>query len=210
VKTSRKLGIGSSLVALLAASAGAETRIHAAVANNYVFRGTSQSDDRPSATAGVDWLGDAGVYAGGNAISVREGAELDAYAGYTRRFGIFAVDAGVNAYEYTGDQYVDGAFREVYVGGQAGPVGLSLYRGDAPFGLRYWYGDLYAGIDAGPVVVELHWGVSDYEMGEREHDQFAGLAGHWRGLDWRVRVTRHEGEEANVVAAIGKSWRLSR
>lgn len=210
MKTPRKVGIGSSLVALLAASAGAETRIHAAVASNYVFRGMSQSDDRPSASVGVDWLGDAGIYAGGNAISLDEGAELDAYAGYTRRFGPFTFDAGANAYEYSGDHYVDGAFREVFVGGQAGPVGLSLYRGDAPFGLRYWYGDLYAGIDAGPVVVELHWGVSDYERGERAHDQFAGVAGRWRGFDWRLRVTRHEGDEANFVAAIGKSWRLSR
>jgi uncharacterized protein (TIGR02001 family) len=201
------------IVALLASHAGAETRIYGALASNYVFRGISTSGERASAGAGVDWQHRTGLYAGGNVSSLARGVEIDGYAGFTRRVGLFAFDLGTSRYEYTSDRYGDGAFREWYAGGQAGPVGVTVYRGRSPFGgTRYWYGQLDASWPQGPVTLELHYGVSDYGAGERISDQSAGFAAHWRGLDWRVRITHREAsdDDADLVAAISKTWTVNR
>jgi uncharacterized protein (TIGR02001 family) len=210
LNASRKLGICWSVAALLATSVGAETRVYGAFASNYVFRGVSWSQDRGSASVGFDWQHPSGAYAGANLASVREGAETDLYAGYTRQYGIFALDFGATAYDYSDHRYVDGTFRELYVGGQAGPVGVSVYRGRYA-DLQYWYGAVDAGVPAGPVTIEMHYGLSDYEFGERMSDQYFGVASNWRGLDWRLRFTHREGEgDSKFVAAISKSWTVSR
>jgi uncharacterized protein (TIGR02001 family) len=210
LNASGKLGICWLLVVLLASGAGAETRIYGAAASNYVFRGFSWSDDRASASAGIDWQHRSGIYAGGNVTSVKQGVEFDTYAGYTQRFGLFAVDFGGSTYDYSDDDYIDGKFRELYVGGQAGPVGFSFYRGQSPFGSRYWYGEANAGLPVGPVTVELHYGLSEYAS-DRSGDEYVGFAARWRGLDWRVRVTHHEGDEdPKFVAAISRSWTVGR
>ena len=207
----RKLGICTIVIALVSSSVGAETRIYGALASNYVVRGYSLSDDRASASAGVDWQHGSGVYAGGNASSVESGAEWDVYAGYTRQFGPFALDFGVSKYEYTDHDYIDGGFRELFVGGQVGPVALSVYRGHSPFGdHRYWYGELDAGVPAGPVTLELHYGVTDHGY-LRESDQYVGVARHWRGLDWRLRFTHVESDDdIRYVVALTKHWTLNR
>jgi len=124
LNASRKLGIGWCFAALLASSAGAETRVYGALASNYVFRGVSWSDERASASAGLDWQHPTGIYGGGNVTSVSSGVEMDGYAGYTRQVGMFSVDFGASLYDYSDEGYIDGEFREVYVGGQVGPVAV--------------------------------------------------------------------------------------
>jgi len=205
----RKLGICTIFIALVSSSVGAETRIYGALASNYVFRGYSLSNDAASASVGLDWQHPTGVYLGSNVTSVKKGVEWDAYAGYTHRFGLFALDFGGSTYEYSDEHYIDGDFRELYVGGQAGPVALTVYRGRSPFGLRYWYGQLDAGVPAGPVTVELHYGVTDYGA-ERMNDEYVGVARRWRGLDWRLRFTHNEDQGTRYVAAVSKSWSLGR
>jgi uncharacterized protein (TIGR02001 family) len=107
--------------------------LYGALASNYVFRGVSWSDERASASAGLDWQHPAGIYGGGNVTTVSGGVEMDGYAGYTRQLGMFAVDFGASVYDYSDEGYLNGEFKELYVGGQVGPVGLSIYRGRAPF-----------------------------------------------------------------------------
>jgi uncharacterized protein (TIGR02001 family) len=213
VNASRKLGIGCCFAALLASSAGAQTRVYGAVASNYVFRGVSWSDERASASAGLDWQHPLGVYAGGSVTTLDQGVELDGYAGYTHQIGAFSIDFGGTLYDYSDDDYIDGDFRELYVGGQFGPVAVSVYRGRSPFdNARYWYGEANAGFPAGPVTIELHYGLSDYGFGENIDDAYAGIAAGWRGFDWRVRFTHREDDvdDVNVVLAISRSWRVSR
>jgi uncharacterized protein (TIGR02001 family) len=207
----RNLGICTVFIALVSSSVGAETRIYGALASNYVFRGYSLSDDAASASTGIDWQHPSGAYAGGNLTTVESEVEWDVYAGYTHQFGPFALDFGGTSYEYSDSDYIPGGFREVYVGGQAGPVALSVYRGRSPFGgARYWYGELDAGVPAGPVTIELHYGVTDWGN-YRMSDQYVGVARRWRGLDWRLRFTHVEGEnDTHYVAAVSKSWRLGR
>jgi hypothetical protein len=146
--------------------------------------------------------------------TVSTGVELDGYAGYTRQLGMFSVDFGASLYDYSDDDYIDGEFKELYVGGQVGPVALSVYRGSAPFdwSSRYWYGEANAGIPAGPVTLELHYGLLDYGFGGNIGDIYAGIVAPWRGFDWRVRFTHREddADDVNVVLAISRSWRLGR
>jgi uncharacterized protein (TIGR02001 family) len=212
LNASRKLRICWSIVALLASGVSAETRIYGSGASNYVFRGVSWSDDQASASAGIDWQHPSGIYAGGNVTTVRQGAEIDSYAGYTRRYGLFALDLGASNYDYSDDTYIKGSFREVYLGGQVGPVGISIYRGRTPFDTpRYWYGEVNAGVPTGPVTLELHYGISNYGDGEHTSDQFVGVLGRWLGLDWRLRLThREDGGDVKYVAGISKTWTVSR
>jgi uncharacterized protein (TIGR02001 family) len=197
---------------VLASSTGAETRVYGAIASNYVFRGVSWSDERASASGGVDWQHASGIYAGGSVTTLHQGVELDGYAGYTRRLGVFTLDLGASAYDYSDEGYIDGDFKELYVGGQIGPVAVSAYRGQSPFDSdRYWYGEANAGVPAGPVMIEMHYGLVDYG-GDSIGDAYAGIAAAWHGFDWRVRFTYREDDEddLNVVLAISRSWRLGR
>ncbi len=76
-----------------------------AVSSDYVFRGVSQTREKPSVSAGVD-LTRNGVYAGGWASNVDFGdktdAEVDLYAGYRPEVAGYALDFGVVGYLYPG------------------------------------------------------------------------------------------------------------
>jgi uncharacterized protein (TIGR02001 family) len=211
MQASRKLGIVWLMVAPLASSAGAETRVYATLASNYVFRGASLTDDDPSVGGGLDWQHGSGAYGGAALTSVLDGVEVDGYAGYTHRFGAFAIDAGATYYDYATDSYLDGNAQELFIGGQVGPLGLSVFRGDSVFG-RYWYGQVDAALPAGPLTLELHYGLIDYGVGEQVRDEYVGFVATWHGFDWRVRLTqREEGDEdIRFVAAISRSWTVRR
>ncbi len=88
----------------------------AAVANNYVFRGVTQSNREASVSAYFEprynitkelqfYLG-----AAGNSISFtnRAAAEVDVYAGLRPSFGPVVFDFGVWGYLYPGGQCIDG------------------------------------------------------------------------------------------------------
>ena len=85
-----------------------------ALASDYVFRGVSQTRERPAISAGVD-LTNNGFYAGAWASNVDFGdstdAEVDLYAGYRPEVAGYALDFGVIGYLYAGQP--DGAFRDV-------------------------------------------------------------------------------------------------
>lgn len=90
--------------------------------SNYIFRGTSQSGDRPAIQGGMDYSHASGFYAGTWASSISwltdtgadgyggeraynsSSMELDIYAGYTAEIGETGItyDVGVNQYIYPG------------------------------------------------------------------------------------------------------------
>lgn len=76
-----------------------------ALASDYVFRGVSQTRERPAISAGVD-LTNEGFYAGAWASNVDFGdstdAEVDLYAGYRPEVAGYALDFGVVGYLYPG------------------------------------------------------------------------------------------------------------
>ena len=143
--TFRKIAVATVLSAglLTAGSASAEVSGSVAVVSDYLFRGVTQTSEKPALQGGVTWTHDSGFYAGGwgSSISwlsdadpdVSSQVELDMFAGYTGKFGQseFGYDVGLNYYGYPGD----------YPAGFNDPDTLELY-----FGLswkflsaRYWY-----------------------------------------------------------------------
>lgn len=143
--TFRKIAVVTVLSAglLTAGSASAEVSGSVAVVSDYLFRGVTQTSEKPALQGGVTWTHDSGFYAGGwgSSISwlsdadpdVSSQVELDMFAGYTGKFGQseFGYDVGLNYYGYPGD----------YPAGFNDPDTLELY-----FGLswkflsaRYWY-----------------------------------------------------------------------
>jgi uncharacterized protein (TIGR02001 family) len=84
---------------------------NAAITNDYVFRGVSQSDEDPALQGGIDYaFGDSGVYVGAWGSNVdfgRDGPDLevDAYIGYTTDFADkWNVDVSVLRYNYIGSR----------------------------------------------------------------------------------------------------------
>ena len=143
--TFRKIAVVTVLSAglLTAGSASAEVSGSVAVVSDYLFRGVTQTSEKPALQGGVTWTHDSGFYAGGwgSSISwlsdadpdVSSQVELDMFAGYTGKFGQseFGYDVGLNYYGYPGD----------YPAGFNDTDTLELY-----FGLswkflsaRYWY-----------------------------------------------------------------------
>ena len=143
--TFRKIAVATVLSAglLTAGSASAEVSGSVAVVSDYLFRGVTQTSEKPALQGGITWTHDSGFYVGGwgSSISwlsdadpdVSSQVELDVFAGYGGKFGQseFGYDVGLNYYGYPGD----------YPAGFNDPDTLELY-----FGLswkflsaRYWY-----------------------------------------------------------------------
>lgn len=108
----------------------------AAITNNYVFRGISQSNRNASVSAYFEprynLTPDLQLYAGvaGNSISFtnRAAAEIDVYGGIRPTFGALALDFGVWGYIYPGGQCID----YVAGGGVVCPLGAdALVNGNA-------------------------------------------------------------------------------
>ena len=108
----------------------------AAITNNYVFRGISQSNRNASVSAYFEPRyninPDLQLYVGvaGNSISFtnRAAAEVDVYGGIRPTFGALALDFGVWGYLYPGGQCID----YIAGGGQVCPVGAdALVNGNA-------------------------------------------------------------------------------
>ncbi len=82
-----------------------------ALVSEYVFRGISQSDEKPAFQGGFDVTHESGVYAGvwGSNIDFNEGAgvdgpslEVDLYGGYSGSVNDISYDVGVIYYAYPG------------------------------------------------------------------------------------------------------------
>ncbi|MCA0392636.1 MAG: TorF family putative porin [Proteobacteria bacterium] len=131
--SSRKIAIATLLSAglLVAGSASAEVSGSATVVSDYLFRGITQTDEKPALQAGVTYTHDSGFYVGawGSSISwlsdadpdVSSQVELDGFLGYAGAFGEsdFGYDVGVNYYWYPGSYpagFNDADTAEVYVG----------------------------------------------------------------------------------------------
>ncbi len=86
---------------------------NAGLASNYVFRGISQTVDKPALQGGFDYAHASGFYAGiwgsnvswiiGSGATGDAGLELDTYAGFKSSFaGDFSYDVGFVRYNYPG------------------------------------------------------------------------------------------------------------
>src|SRR5690606_26384764 len=98
----------------LAGQASAEVTGEVTVVSDYLFRGVTQTDEKPALQAGLTWEHESGFYVGtwGSSISwladsdpdVSSQVELDVFVGYAGAFGDSGVgyDVGANYYWYPG------------------------------------------------------------------------------------------------------------
>lgn len=138
-KSLRAVSIGAAVAAALGSGvASAELTGNAAVTNNYIWRGVTQTSDQAAGQGGIDWGHSSGLYAGTwlsnvDFSGVGDGYEMDVYAGFGGEAGGFGYDLGVITYQYPVSPQFN--FTEVYIAGTFSVVTIGLnYTVDAASG----------------------------------------------------------------------------
>ena len=104
---------------------------NASVANNYIWRGLTQTMNEPAVSGGIDYASDSGFYAGTWASNVKYGAadnfsyEHDVYFGYAGESGDISYDVGYLYYNY--DEAAGFDFGEIYGTIGYGSFSATLY-----------------------------------------------------------------------------------
>ena len=130
----------------------AEFESNVAIANDYVWRGMTQTSEEPAISGGFDIAGESGLYFGTWASNVEFGdgaaLELDWYAGYANELeNGLSYDIGYLAFTYPGEDSLD--FEEIYFG-----LGYSY------FGLTY-----SSGQDSSPDNTEFSVALGETGLG---------------------------------------------
>ena len=152
----RKYAVAALLCGALGSTgeAAAETTGSLALTSNYLFRGVTQTNDKPALQGGITWTHESGCYAGGwgSSISwladgdpaVSSSVELDGFVGYSGTFGASDVgfDVGATYYAYPGK----------FPSGYNSPDTVELYAGLTYKALsaKYWHSttDLFGSPDS--------------------------------------------------------------
>lgn len=113
MSTFKRAAIAATILTATLASqsaiAGWSTNV--GIVSDYHFRGIQQTESA-SASAGLDFAGDTGFYAGAWTAEVEDGLEIDVYAGYGIELDSgLTLDANFTTYQYTGD--FDSAYNEI-------------------------------------------------------------------------------------------------
>lgn len=132
-KKLKAVALGAAVAAALSSGvAMADLTGNAAVSNNYIWRGVTQTQNAAAASGGLDWSGGPGFYVGtwlGNVDFTpagQKGYEMDVYAGWggETQGGGFAWDLGVITYQYPMEPQIN--FSEVYASGTFSVVTLGI------------------------------------------------------------------------------------
>jgi len=189
------LGMGS--VSVMAAD-GVSANV--GFVSNYVWRGVTQTEDKPAVQGGFDWTkGDAsvGVWGSslnGSSVASLPGMELDVYGSY--KIGPVTVGAIYYAYPMAtaADTY------ELNVGGDVGPVSLmASYNPD----LKGTY--LEAGYSfemTKGISLDLHVGNADQGVGT---DYSVGISGSTGGFDLGLTAANSDLTGSTTFVSISKS-----
>jgi uncharacterized protein (TIGR02001 family) len=93
------------------------------VTTDYIFRGISQTQEKPAVQTGLTWSHDSGVYLGfwGSNVDYKDNdestSEMDAFIGYAQSIGNFSYDLGYISYFYPGtERNKSYDFQEVILG----------------------------------------------------------------------------------------------
>ena len=130
----------------------AEFESNVGIANDYVWRGMTQTSEEPAISGGFDIAGESGLYFGTWASNVEFGdgaaLELDWYTGYANELeNGLSYDIGYLAFTYPGEDSLD--FEEIYFG-----LGYSY------FGLTY-----SSGQDSAPDNTEFSVALGETGLG---------------------------------------------
>jgi len=120
----KKAVLGSVVaMGLLSAGQAAASGLSANVgfASEYIFRGIYQAES--SASAGLDYNHDSGLYIGTWAADVNKGIEYDLYGGYSGNVSDFNYGVGFTGYYYSDD--FDKTYQEINLSAGYGPVTIT-------------------------------------------------------------------------------------
>ncbi|QIL19394.1 TorF family putative porin [Thermomonas sp. HDW16] len=208
--TTRRARIAIAVLALLGfADAQAGTSGNVSLTSDYVFRGLSQTNQKPALQGGVEYASDGGFYIGtwGSNASwlsdlststapISSSLELDVYGGYRGQFSeAVSYDVGAAYYWYPGD----------FPSGFNSADTLELYAGvtvDASdkisLGAKYSYAptDLFGYVDSngsGYLDLSASFAVADgWSIGAHAGKQWIEGNGNsaFEYTDWKLGVTR--------------------
>ncbi|KQQ33128.1 hypothetical protein ASF61_13450 [Duganella sp. Leaf126] len=228
---------GAGLLATLSGLAAAAEPAPAAwtesgnvtLVSDYLFRGISQTQAKPTAQAALDFTHSSGVYLGlfGSGVSHAAynngaGAELDVYGGYRHALDAdTSLDAGLVTYWFPGAHYAT-AGRDIQYHTQEAKFGVNVgsFNAYAWVSLsRYWFGFAVqpgsgALVDTrGTVYGELNWNpelapglVLNLHAGRQQVRRMAAF----NFYDARVGVTKTVGHWAFAAAGTYNSGDASR
>ena len=195
----------AGLAAAPAAFAGTSGSL--SLTSDYVFRGVSQSNQKPALQGGVEYAHDGGFYLGawGSSISwlsdlstsaapVSSSLELDAYGGYRGKFNdVVGYDVGANYYWYPGSYpsgFNSANTLELY-------AGISIAASDKlSFGAKYSYAttDLFGYVDSdgsGYLDLSANLAVADgWALAAHAGKQWIEGNEAFEYTDWKLGVTR--------------------
>ncbi|HYN53927.1 MAG TPA: TorF family putative porin [Methylotenera sp.] len=195
--------------------------------SQYIFRGLTQTADRPAIQGGADYSHSSGLYAGvwGSNISwlddggnyKHSSAEFDLYGGYRNTIGETGIgyDVGLLNYFYPGSKTAAGkaydGFTDPYTLEAYGALSYKWLQAKLSYGLTDIFGvedsdgSYYAELNANIPILDtgltanLHYGRQDY----RGSDASNGGASNdklYTYNDWKVGVTKSWSNGVNVGA----------
>lgn len=158
-----------------------ELSANAAVTNNYIWRGLTQTENESAVQGGIDYADDSGFYVGTWVSNVNYGPsdvysyEHDLYAGYAFDAGGISWDIGYLYYNY--DKEAEFDFGEIYARAGIGGFTLSAYvltnteADEAPgqdfkAGGTYYLSTDYAFEVGDGIEIGLHVGYHDGDFAE--------------------------------------------
>lgn len=164
-----------------------------AIVSDYVWRGDSQTTEKPAIQGGLDWAKDKlsfGVWGS----SLTTGTEIDLYGKYN--FGPVAVGAIYYYYPAT----TTSSFSEVNVGGDVGPVSLMFsYNTDSAATSKYYAEAAYSFELSKGTSLKLHVGQAE----KLTADYSLGVATKAAGLD--LGATYSNKDKGLFFVSVGKS-----
>ncbi|SMM98451.1 conserved hypothetical protein [uncultured Candidatus Thioglobus sp.] len=182
------------------------------IANDYVWRGLTQTDGELAIQGGFDYDAGNGFAAGvwGSNVDFNSDAssEFDLYASYSGEVDDFGYEVGYIAYRYPSESAID--FEEAYVGGSYAGVNLTYYAGLGEFddgATVENYVEVSYDLPIEEVGVSVLYG--DYKNG---YDYYGiGIGQSFSGLDFGLNYTKTSPDdggdgENNTVFSISKSF----
>ena len=170
------LGMSSAALADGHEAMGLSFSANVALTTDYVFRGTSFSNNEAAVQGGFDAEHTSGVYAGiwGSSIDgYNGGAEIDYYIGWAGDVGPVGLDVGVTEYTAPGDSSFDGT--EFFIGASTGvgPGSVALYYYDADDydGEQTW--ELSGEVPVGMITLGAAVGTRDYDTNTSDYDYWS-------------------------------------
>ncbi|WP_275100372.1 TorF family putative porin [Sedimenticola hydrogenitrophicus] len=175
-----------------------------ALTSDYVWRGTSQTDNGPAIQGGFDYAHASGFYVGvwGSNVDFKSDAnvELDLYGGYSTELGNgLGVDVGVIHYDYPSESNLN--FEEVYLGLSYDFLSAKVSH-DPDNDNTYWE----AGADFAlpqDFSLGLHVGYTDPDAGNEVTDWKVAVGKSAFGVDFELAYTDTDSDNNSLADGRG-------